>query len=389
MRTEKENKLIEIVRAVAVDGVEYLGIGRMEEDELRELYAFARLHQLEHFIAYAMMPDDGRFERPFYNAAGFTMRQIAAATEIAGGLRRADIPFIILKGHVLRGMYLEKWMRNSCDVDILVHPEDMDRAGKVLEDLLYKREAGLSAHDVTYSYGKMHIELHYTLMEEHLREDVSSVLRRVWEESTPGEGSERIMSDEMFYFYHVAHIWKHFENGGCGVRSLLDLWVLNHRCKFDEGARRELLERGGLLKLDGEMRRLAEYWFAQGDGEGLDVLEEYVLSGGAYGRTENSVAVKKTKRGGRVKYFFSRVFAPRSLLEHYYPSLKKRPYLIPVYQVRRWIDAMRRDGKKYVNELRENIKQDENGEKIEQMLVSLGIKSTQSTTERQENENNC
>lgn len=373
MRTDLETKLIELVRAVAVENAK-CGPCDMDEERLRELYSFARLHQLEHFVAYSRMNSgDGRFERLFYNSAGFTMRQLAAVEDLKAALSRNDIPFIVLKGYVVRKLYREEWMRNSCDVDVLVREDDLARAGVALETLGYQRGAGLSAHDVTYTLGKIHLELHYLLMAEHLKREVTSVLGEVWECSRPAEGSELVMPDELYYFYHIAHIWKHLENGGCGIRPLLDLWMLNHRCEFDRSAREELLARGGMLKLEREMLRLAEYWFSDGDGEGLETLERYVLSGGAYGKTTNSVALVKTRKGGRLKYFLGRVFAPYSLLVRYYPVLKKHPYLLPFFEVKRWFDAMRRDKKKYMAEFRENVKTDEQTEKIKEMLEQLGI----------------
>lgn len=29
------------------------------------------------------------------------------------------------------------------------------------------------------------------------------------------------MKEEMFYFYHIAHLAKHFEVGGCGIRQII------------------------------------------------------------------------------------------------------------------------------------------------------------------------
>ena len=37
---------------------------------------------------------------------------------------------------------------------------------------------------------------------------------------------------------------KHFENGGCGVRPFIDLWILNHRRPFDRAKRESLLRDG-------------------------------------------------------------------------------------------------------------------------------------------------
>ena len=54
------------------------------------------------------------------------------------------------------------------------------------------------------------------------------------------------MTDEMFYFYHIAHMAKHFEEGGCGIRPFIDLWTLDNIKDVDHDKRDELLSRGNL-----------------------------------------------------------------------------------------------------------------------------------------------
>ena len=372
MCTKIEEKLIETVRAVTIEGRRDVALFESGED-MSALCKLAVTHQVEHLLAYVLIgAGHKRFEKPFYASAGLTAKQSGMAESVRGLFKDKKIPFILLKGLVLRRLYPEDWMRNSCDLDILVHPCDMDRAGEVLLSLGFEREDGLSAHDVTYKLGTVHIELHFDLIEEHVFPEVSQVLSHVWENSCES-GYEYVMSDEFFYFYHVAHMAKHFQNGGCGIRSILDLWFLNHKCEFSKKKRDELLAKGGLLKFDEGMRALAEAWFSGASYEGLDVLEKFVISGGAYGRTDNSVAVKKRQRGGRLGYFFSRIFAPMSLLKKYYPVLEKHPYLMPIFQVKRWIDALVRDRKKYVHEFRENIKNDKNSDAVGKMLDELGL----------------
>ena len=39
------------------------------------------------------------------------------------------------------------------------------------------------------------------------------------------------MLDELFYFYHIAHMVKHFENGGCGIRPVV-LSLLKENFEF-------------------------------------------------------------------------------------------------------------------------------------------------------------
>jgi len=373
--------LIKLIRAVAVDctvdATEEL-VSNLGDNELKALFALANMHQVSHLISYVMMAHgDERFAKPFYATAGLTAKQEFAVGEISREFAQNEIPFIMLKGVVVRKLYPEPWMRNSCDIDVFVKEENLKEAEDILARLGFEKKtglAGMSAHDIQFDRNKVHVELHFALIAENLYPEIDAVLSLVWDCCTAKDTSEYIMSDEFFYFYHIVHMLKHFENGGFGVRPVLDLWFLNNKCEFSKEQRDALLEKCGLLKFEREIRRLSDYWFSDGDGTGLETLEKFLLSGGAYGTTSNSVAIRKCKHGGRLSYFIRRVFAPYSLLRRYYPILNKYPILLPVFEVKRWLDALRRDKSKYMLELRENVKSNAEKDEMQAMLEELGLK---------------
>ena len=74
------------------------------------------------------------------------------------------------------------------------------------------------------------------------------VLKNVWQSAFLQKKKEHCyeMTDEMFYFYHIAHMAKHFEEGGCGIRPFIDLWTLDNIKDVDHDKRDELLSQGNL-----------------------------------------------------------------------------------------------------------------------------------------------
>ena len=263
-----------------------------------------------------------------------------------GNVWRADRP--------QRGRY-RQFMQ--CDIDILVHESEVDRIADLLvSEMKYKKEEK-SPHDISlYSGGGVHLELHYNLIEDGCIGDMKSVLRSVWDRASAVDGtSEFTLSDEMFYYYHIAHMAKHFvSTGGCGIRPFVDIWVLNHRISFDRERRNALLSEGGLRTFAKEAEALSEVWF--GDGEHTDVtqqMQNYVLCGGVYGTTENRVAVQQVKRGGKFRYALSRIWLPYDTLKFHYPSLDGKRALLPFYEMRRWCKLIFCGGaKRGMNELR-------------------------------------
>ena len=119
---------------------------------------------------------------------------------------------------------------------------------------------------------------------------------------------------------------KHFVGtGGCGIRSFLDMWVLNHCVDFNQEKRETLLADGGLTVFAKQAALLSEVWFgAAGHTEITRQLETYILRGGVYGTTTNRVAVQQQKRGGKVKYALSRILIPYKVIRFHYPILQKQ-----------------------------------------------------------------
>jgi len=320
-------------------------------ESLEQLCALAAMHDLAHITGQALKKLGYLGEDPVSQTM---VQQVKAAVyrylrlditygQIVEGLEKSKIPFIPLKGTVLRQYYPEPWMRTSCDIDVLVQEEQLDEAVKVLSETLSCRCGQKGDHDIVlHAAGGVLIELHYdTIQERYAVNECRKVLGRIWEDAQPDEPGSCAyhMSDEMFYFYHMAHMAKHFGNGGCGVRSFLDVWILNHRVLHDRESREALLREGGLLAFAQGAEKLSEVWFSGAESDGLtDAISDYILRAGVYGNNENRAAVGQARMGGRLKYLLlRRVFMPYDYLKAEYPILKKHKWLTPIYQVVRWV----------------------------------------------------
>ena len=359
----------------------------LTDEELVKLYKLSKSHDLAHLVGDALIKSnligDGEIKAKFQNQIMLAVYRYEKINYELGRLREAmneaKIPFIPLKGSVIRQYYPKPWMRTSCDIDILIHESDLERAVAILVDkLAYKRESK-GSHDISLfsDYG-VHLELHYSLIEENRVGNIESVLQDVWKKADPvAEAFEYVLSDEMFYYYHIAHMAKHFvDTGGCGVRPFVDVWILNHHVPFDEGKRKALLAEGRLLTFAAEAQALSEVWF--GNTEHTDItrrMQDYLLKGGVYGTTKNRVSVQQVKRGGKFRYAISRIWLPYDTLKFHYPSLVGKRVLLPFYEVRRWFKLLFGGGvKRSVNELRLNSSAtNEEQTETKEMLSKLEI----------------
>ena len=182
----------------------------------------------------------------------------------------------------------------------------------------------------------------------------------------------------MFYYYHIAHMAKHFQNGGCGVRPFLDLWIMNHHIVYDTEKLNALLEEGGLLTFASVARQLAEVWFGNGEHNAItQEVGQYILSGGVYGTMDNRVAVQQIRRGGKLRYAISRIWLPYDTLKFQYPSLDGKRILLPFYEVRRWGKLLLCGGtKRRVRELKLNSSKTKAEQlRTNEMLSHLGLEN--------------
>ena len=342
----------------------------------------SKSHDLAHLVGDALIKNDlisdnkinSVFEKELYTAV-FRYESINYELgNIKEILSENEIPFIPLKGSVIREYYPEPWMRTSCDIDILVREENIDKAVKALVENGYTKERK-NYHDVSlYSVGGVHLELHFSILE--LKENIDKVLSRAWDYAERKDGFEYSFTNEFFLYHNIAHASYHFIGGGCGVRPFVDLFILLEKLQYDVEKLNKLLIEAGIKTFADKMEELSKVWFE--DGEYTDVtreLENFVLSGGVYGTLENSVSVGQNKKGGKIKYILSRVWLSYDVLKVQYPNLEKNKWLLPFYEVKRWLRLLFKGGvKRSVNEIKVTANMDsEKVERSARLMSELGL----------------
>ena len=294
--------------------------------------------------------------------------------EICRAFDEAEIAYIPLKGSVIRPFYPCEEMRTSCDIDILIHEEDLRSAINCLEEKGF-RCGDREYHDVSlFSPNNVHLELHFSIQEN--MENLDAVLKDAWRHTAPIGGSRHAFSEEFFAFHIYAHMAYHFVSGGCGMRSLLDIWVIEHRMGISHSHAKELLQKAGIYQFASEMSELAERCFTRNDIDSFsDTVLTYIFQGGVYGSTENHIAVDKSKTGGLAGYVIKRLFLPYKTMAILYPVLLKAPYLLPFCWCARCVEVLFcGKTKRIVSEIScvHHISEEEMKE-MEAMLSRLGL----------------
>ncbi len=347
------------------------------------LFSLAKKHDLAHLVAEGL-DKNGLLDKQTEEGKGFLQSRLKAVYryeqleyeygEMCEILQKEGIAFIPLKGSIIRGYYPQPWMRTSCDVDILIHEENLEQAVEAFKENGYEYK-GREYHDVSlFSPAGIHLELHFSLLEN--QENLDGVLGRAWNFAEAKEGTRYAFTKEFFLFHIFAHAAYHFLSGGCGLRTLPDIWVLKYKMESDYVGAQNLLEEAGIYTFAKELDALCEYCFSGVEGTSLTPsLLEYIVGGGVYGTIENKVTMQKGKGGSSFGYLWRRFFPSYRVMKEYYRVLEKAPILLPFCWVARWFKTLfRGNGGRAVREIKTASKlSKENGEALQDLREGLGL----------------
>ena len=262
-------------------------------------------------------------------------------------LKEEKIPYVFLKGAVLKYDYPDPALRTMCDMDVLVRTENYPQIEKIAREM--KGEAGHSDgnHRNYHFPGGVEVEFHPNLI--HQDTPVGTDINPGWQYTEQTADGIR-MTEEGIYLNTLCHLANHFVLGGVGVRFVLDVWVNRHLRK--SAIDREKVEKDlasfGLLDFARNIEALAEYWFGAGESSPLlEELGEYILTSGSHGRTDRAVLnnVTLSKRGSRASALWGKIFYSRKEMEDRFPWCKGKPLLLPVAWCVRAFRAVTKRGK--------------------------------------------
>ena len=386
-------------------------IKALSDDELKALYKLSKSHDLAHLVGNALIKNnlldeenpngdenhDGdkkqvggenysgvirseikqKFEKQILTAIYRYENINSELKTLKTAFEEEKIPFIPLKGSVIRQYYPEPWLRTSCDIDILVHEEDIERAiafltnknGYTLEKKAY--------HDYSlFSPAGVHLELHFNLKET--RDKIDKLLVKAWNYAYRRDENsyEYLFTNEFFIYHQLAHASYHFVGGGCGIRPFIDVFLLEKHLKYDKNKLDELLTEGGIKIFSDDFYHLSKVWFAgEKHSEITEKMEIFLLSGGVYGNAENKTASEQSRNKGKAGNIFKRIWMPYDHLIILYPDLKGKRILQPFYEIKRWCKLFKKDiFKKSMRELKTNTSMSQ--EKVDEtkaMLKDLGL----------------
>ncbi len=268
-----------------------------------------------------------------------------------------DIPYVILKGTAAAIYYPEPIRRTLGDIDLMVSPEDFQRAHSALQDAGYRTsdpadEISRHAH---FFREQVTLELHRrfgTLQTEEQEKIFNQWIIENIPYAVPGRDDEftfPMLPDQMNGLVLLVHINQHLEEG-LGIRQIVD-WIMYIRHSLSDTAWpsfQKKTDQLGLTKLAKVSARLGQLYLGMNEkitwcrdiqDSLADDLLEYLFECGNFGKKDpasNKVAMVLS-HGRGVKGFF-RNLQQRGTAN--WKRLEKASWLKPfawAYQLGRYI----------------------------------------------------
>ncbi len=342
----KEQKIVALIKNAVFDSPLPEDFPKsFSDEEAEDFFRIAKGHDLAHLVAASLKKNEihlsgevgVKFQKQLFMSVFRCEKMQYELKRLSELLEKAEIPFVPLKGSILRAYYPEAWMRTSCDIDLFVSDCDLDRISRFLtESAGYEADGQWNGERSFHTPDGIHLEVHFY---EEADDEEGLIFREILDHVAPVDGFRYRMQMEWEYFYvhHVLHMAKHFSHGGCGIRPFLDLVLIRNKISLDSDRKKAYLEKFNLTAFARAAEDLASVWFGTASHTALtEQMEDYLFSAGIYGSIENKVALEKSGKGKNLSGFFAHVWLSFDDIKHQYPAMIRHKWLYPFCQFRRW-----------------------------------------------------
>lgn len=388
MLTKEASLLIQILKSL-LQGETFFPLEVISpEIDFEKLYRTAYRNGVANMAAFLITQCDGipqeiktKFEHQRLQIMMQQLKCEKAFSECCDILQEVGIRGIVLKGTILKQLYPNPFMRSMGDIDIFMEEEDIQNVDRMMVEAGFSTgKIGKGNHYEYLKYDVAKIEFHPELVALESSYGKNVFLKRndsgmsiaqaldLWNHTEPLNGNEfaRQLTPEYHYLYIIMHMMNHFLSAGTGIRSVMDVWVMNHHYAETKNRKRieQLLEDFGLLTFEKYALALADRWFDltgnsylpdDVDMAILDSLEEYIVGSGTYGTTEQFTYRLMGYEAGtmsKFRYLAKRFFLPYRSMRLDYPILDKYPILLPIMWMRRGVELFRKRGKLTANKMK-------------------------------------
>lgn len=361
LKDRETEYLLTLIRC-AVKGEKAPDISGVNMDRLLEI---ARSQQV-YCIVLPCLEDAGLLSEKQYSTwknyklSEFT-KLVAMKSEFSAvekQLEEQNIPYMLLKGSLIKDYYPKESMRQLADIDVLYDKSRRDELLKIMEKCGFTLYAWSDNSDDFKKEPYCTFEFHRELF--HNEYDFYPDFSFVWNNAQNTETSKRIMKVEDLYLHSIAHMYKHNMLGGFGIRFIIDNYLLLEKSSnWDFEYINKKLKEMKLSEFECFMKVITYKVF---NDEALEEEEtlflEHIFRYGVFGDSNKGIELlyaqfeKEHNSSSILKYILSRYMPKRDFMERTYPVLKDKPGLLPLYYIKRFFTKTLKSFPKAFNEIK-------------------------------------
>ena len=319
--------------------------------EFSDVFALGKEHEVGNiaFISVEKLtnkPDAGLYNEwkvYYYHSVQRNARQLAEYNELCRLLTENKIRWTEAQGTITKTLYPTPEWRMMSDIDFLVDVESLGRIKELMESLGHKVVESDENELNVYPENATSVEFHTEFFTEFYKgsfERYSGAINSPFSHAQPDENNEYkwVLDTTHYYLYSLLHVIKHFEYAGCGIRRILDLYILKEKLsdKVDTEYIDGILQKYNFTELAEKLFQLEGYWF-EGKTPEIDLAELTetaldILNSGNHGindiQLRNSIRRDSTDSATNAKLRKVKSFIFPSLEDLYdgHPEFREKGY---------------------------------------------------------------
>ena len=334
----KEAKnLLEIVKCFLWKK-EYPSYHDIDEEKLYEL---AKINNLSNFLEdwaqkYCQLETiKNQINQDYTTQIVKDTNQNIEIEKILNLLEKNKIRTLVVKGVLMKNIYPQNYMRQMCDIDILVDANNFKKASQVMADIGYQKHYNHEKHLVFEKFPFMIVELHRKLV---LEKDVIGYeyFSDIWPLCIKYKDYENIyqLDIDNAYVFCIVHLLIHFKFTGIKVKDILDVYLYNETYKnsLDYDKLSQIFENFEIQDFAENIKNIAYKWFGTDNVDDFDEIETFILGGS---NLNNRVNYSIGKNNGKFKFLIKLLFPEMKIMKEKFPILKKFPPLLPFMWITR------------------------------------------------------
>ena len=359
--------------------------------DMKEIWAFAVVQSLAATIAKPLLDHNlitdgkwyGIWSEALYKSVRKTMYFDEERKIIESAFDEAKIWHAPLKGIIVNHLYPFYGMREFADNDILVEDGRQEDISRIMEAMgYYPEDHSQEVHLCFHKDPILNFEIHHRLFRDKRRLDALNEYYSDVKSKLIRDGSSEYsfrFGDDDFYVYILAHAYKHYTGSGMGIRQLSDIYLYRKTVKMDDAYVAGELNKLGISEFSVTVEALSNKMFSPNavfrEAELTDderIIYEGAVSQGVYGgidqyyETEYTDYIEASDGGGKVKYFWHRVFPDIEDYKNRNPVFYRHKILRPVFYVYRPIHGFISNRKSLIKEFNAVSKYKDNNRKSNQ-----------------------